>query len=594
MHERFRIRPAVLAVLFAFLSTSCEPQDHQQAQDKAPRAGVVVAGKSIVANSAVVVTADSIASRVGVDVLRKGGNAVDAAVAVAFALAVTYPRAGNIGGGGFMLVRLSTGETRFIDYRETAPAKSTRDMFLDPSGNVVEGRSTQGHLAAGVPGTVAGMALAHERFGSLPWSELVSYAWRLAKDGFAVDSFFVDSIHKERTLLESHAETKEIFIDPSLSPGDVFRQPDLAETFHRLMTDGKKDFYEGRTADLIIAEMERGGGFITKEDLAAYNAKLREPIRAAYRGYEIISAPLPSSGGIILSVLFQILGRYDVGKMEYHTRDQVHLFTEAEKIAYRLRALYMGDVDFYPTPWEELAAPSYIDRLNRLIDHSRVLPLRELDAIDFSPSAESQETTHFSIVDRWGNAVSNTYTLNGWFGSGVTVAGAGILLNNEMDDFSIKPGYPNLYGLVGSEANAIEPGKRMLSSMAPTIVLKDGKLFMVVGTPGGSTIPTTVLQVVSNVVDFGMSLEDAVAARRIHNQYLPDQISVEANALAAAVAEALRALGYEVVEREEIGDVQAILIDKDDNGRRGDPRDQRNGRLVGVSDPRGNGRAIGY
>jgi len=254
----------------------------------------------------------------------------------------------------------------------------------------------------------------------------------------------------------------------------------------------------------------------------------------------------------------------------------------------------MGDVDFYPTPWEGFTAPSYIDRLNRWIDLSRVRPVGELDAIDLSPSSESRETTHFSIVDRWGNAVSNTYTLNGWFGSAVTVASAGILLNNEMDDFSIKPGYPNLYGLVGSEANAIEPGKRMLSSMAPTMVLKNGELFMVTGTPGGATIPTTVLQVVSNVVDFGMSLDEAVAARRIHNQYLPDQISVEANALAADVAEALRALGYEVVEREEIGDVQAILIEKGEEGRRGDPRDQRDGLLVGVSDPRGNGRAIGY
>jgi len=594
MHKRLRIKPALLALLFLSLSTSCAPRRDNGGQNAAPLAAVVVSGRSIIAPSAVVVTSDSIASRVGVDVLRRGGNAIDAAVAVSFALAVTYPRAGNMGGGGFMLVRLSSGDTHFIDYRETAPAEATRDMFLDSAGDVIEGRSTRGHLAAGVPGTVAGMALAHERFGTLPWSELVSYAWTLAKDGFPVDSFFVNSIADERSLLESHEETKRIFVDPALAPGDVFRQPDLAETLHRLMADRGKDFYEGRTADLIVSEMERRGGLISKDDLAAYRAKIREPIRAGYHGYEIVSAPLPSSGGIILSALFQILGRHDVGQMEYHAENQVHLFTEAEKIVYRLRALYMGDADFYPAPWEALTAPSYTERLDRLIDLSRVLSVRELDAIDLSPPSEANETTHFSIVDTWGNAVSNTYTLNGWFGCGVTVAGTGILLNNEMDDFSIKPGYPNLYGLVGSEANAIEPGKRMLSSMAPTIVQKDGELFMVVGSPGGSTIPTTILQVISNVVDFGMSLEDAVAARRVHNQYLPDQISVEANALSAAVVEALRAAGYAVAEREAIGDVQAILIDRDDNGRGGDPKGPRHGRLRGVSDPRGNGRAIGY
>ena len=594
MHKRLRIKPALLALLFLSLSTSCAPRRDNGGQNAAPLAAVVVSGRSIIAPSAVVVTSDSIASRVGVDVLRRGGNAIDAAVAVSFALAVTYPRAGNMGGGGFMLVRLSSGDTHFIDYRETAPAEATRDMFLDSAGDVIEGRSTRGHLAAGVPGTVAGMALAHERFGTLPWSELVSYAWTLAKDGFPVDSFFVNSIADERSLLESHEETKRIFVDPALAPGDVFRQPDLAETLHRLMADRGKDFYEGRTADLIVSEMERRGGLISKDDLAAYRAKIREPIRAGYHGYEIVSAPLPSSGGIILSALFQILGRHDVGQMEYHAENQVHLFTEAEKIVYRLRALYMGDADFYPAPWEALTAPSYTERLDRLIDLSRVLSVRELDAIDLSPPSEANETTHFSIVDTWGNAVSNTYTLNGWFGCGVTVAGTGILLNNEMDDFSIKPGYPNLYGLVGSEANAIEPGKRMLSSMAPTIVQKDGELFMVVGSPGGSTIPTTILQVISNVVDFGMSLEDAVAARRVHNQYLPDQISVEANALSAVVVEALRAAGYTVAEREAIGDVQAILIDRDENGRGGDPKGPRHGRLRGVSDPRGNGRAIGY
>ena len=599
----------VLSLLWVCAGTSADASD------------AVVSGKTISVENAVVATADSIASRVGVEVLRKGGNAVDAAVAVAFALAVTYPRAGNLGGGGFMLVRLSSGETDFIDYRETAPLGAIRDMYLDSLGNVVENRSTIGHLAAGVPGTVAGLSLAHRRFGRLPWNELVSYAWRLAKEGFIVDGFLADSIERERELLGSHPETRKTFVDSNLRAGDLLVQPDLGETLHRIMNEGEKDFYTGQTADLIVAEMTRGGGLITKNDLATYRAKFREPVHATYRGYEIITSPLPSSGGIILSELFQILEPFDLGGMGHHTRDHVHLVAEAEKVAYRLRALYMGDADFYPTPSAALLDPSYIGRLRALISPSRVLPIEELDAADLTPSAnstgvappvESPETTHFSIVDRWGNAVANTYTLNGWFGSGVTVKGAGFLLNNEMDDFSIKPGFPNLYGLIGSEANAIEPGKRMLSSMSPAIVLKDGDLFMVVGTPGGSTIPTAVFQVISNVVDFRMTLEEAVAARRFHNQYLPDRISIEPGSLTDDVVEALQALGHVIVLREEaIGNIQVILLvgpsagravpgdasGERADGRRRDPRVPENrasGRLVGASDPRGNGRAIGY
>ncbi|UCG52225.1 MAG: gamma-glutamyltransferase [Candidatus Latescibacterota bacterium] len=585
-----------LCVFSQFLLPACESsQDKVGGRDISSPTQHLIAGKSIQADKAVVVTADSIASRVGVDVLKRGGNAVDAAIAVAFALTVTYPRAGNIGGGGFMLIRLAGGQTHFIDYRETAPAAATRDMYLDPLGNVIDKKSTRGHLAAGVPGTVAGMALAHRRFGSLPWEDLLEYAWRLAKEGFPLDGFFVRSISEKQQLLESHPETRRLFVSSGLSPGDRFVQPELAETLHRLMTEGEKDFYRGKTADLIAAEMERGGGLITKADLASYKPVFREPIRASYRGFELILAPLPSSGGIILSELFQMLEKFTVGEMGYHSRSHVHLLCEAEKIVYRLRALYMGDIDFYPTPWRELVDPRYTDRLYRLIDMSRVLPVRELDTIDLSPSAgsgESEQTTHVSIVDQWGNAVANTYTLNGIFGSGVTVTGAGFLLNNEMDDFSIKPGHPNIYGLVGSDANAIAPGKRMLSSMSPTIVLAGNELFMIVGSPGGATIPTTVLQVISNVIDFGMTLEEAVAGRRVHNQYLPDKISIEVDALAPLVIEALETLGHKVVTRKNIGDVQAILIR---NGRRhGDSSSPGSGRVSGVSDPRGNGRAIGY
>jgi gamma-glutamyltranspeptidase/glutathione hydrolase len=469
-------------------------------------------------------------------------------------------------------------------------------MYLDPMGNVIKGLSTRGHLAAGVPGTVAGLALAHRRFGSLPWTDLVVYARDLARDGFIVDETLARSIAKKRELLSSYDATREVFVEPKLTAGDVLVQTDLALTLARIMREGEKGFYQGRTADLIATEMERGQGLITKADLAAYRAVFRKPMTVRYRGHEIIAAPLPSSGGVILSALFQMLERFDLPSMGYHSGSHVHLLTEAEKIVYRLRALFLGDSDFFASPWKELTHPSYIDRLAGLIDSTRVLPIRQLDAMNLNPGSggvnESEETTHFSIVDRWGNAVANTYTLNGSFGSGVTVAGAGFLLNNEMDDFSIKPGYPNLYGLVGNEANAIEPGKRMLSSMSPTIVLKDGRLFIVAGTPGGATIPTTVCQVISNVVDFNMTLGDAVAERRVHSQYLPDKLYYETGALADPVMDALKRLGHNVTARDDIGDVHAILIE---NGRRnGDSKSGGGGRIYGVSDPRGKGRAIGY
>jgi gamma-glutamyltranspeptidase/glutathione hydrolase len=585
--------------------------------------GSFVCGKTIAVDSAVVASADSIASRVGAEVLRKGGNAVDAAVAVGFALAVTYPRAGNLGGGGFMLFRSAAGGTHFIDYRETAPARASRDMYLDADGNVIDDKSTVGHLASGVPGTVAGLALAHRRFGTLPWSDLVAYAQRLAEKGFAVDRSFVKSIDEEKKLLSGNDETRRIFIDSRLHPGDILVQPELAATLSRIMVEGEEDFYRGRTAELIADEMKRGGGILTADDLASYRPRLRDALRAGYRGCEIVSAPLPSSGGIILTELFGILEPFALGEMGHNTASHAHLVSEAEKVVYRLRSLYMGDADFYPAPCEGLIDSSYIDRLRALISPSWVLSIAELEAADLTPPSDSTraaprprrgdapgeetpETTHYSIVDRWGNAVANTYTLNGSFGSGVTVAGAGFLLNNEMDDFSIKPGHPNLYGLVGSEANAIEPGKRMLSSMAPTIVVKEGELFMVVGSPGGSTIPTAIFQVISNVIDFRMTLGEAVAAPRFHNQYLPDRISLEPASLPADVVEALQRLGHTTFVREEdIGDIQAILVlapaDGPDGGKRnGRPRDSRSpeksasGRLVGASDPRGSGRAIGY
>jgi gamma-glutamyltranspeptidase/glutathione hydrolase len=539
------------------------------------------------AASGVVASADTFASAAGLAVLERGGNAVDAAIATALALAVTYPRAGNIGGGGFMLIRLAAGDKLFIDYRETAARAARRDMYLDSGGEVIDSLSLAGHLASGVPGTIAGLALAHRLHGTIPWKELVEPAVQLAKHGFPVARAFIEARNEEQALLRPFESTWRIF-GREFAPGDTLVQPDLARTLERIMNAGEADFYRGETAALIVAEMSRGGGIITAEDLREYRAVAREPLTFTYRGYEILSAPLPSSGGLILSILCSLIEPFDVGPMGFHSAEAVHLSAEAMKIVYLLRARHMGDSDFYPAPWRELISPAYVARLQKLIDSERALPVGELESFDLDPDSkagggkesEPEETTHFSIIDQWGNAVSNTYTLNGSFGSGVTVTGAGFLLNNEMDDFSIKPGFPNLYGLVGGEANAIEAGKRMLSSMTPAIVLRDGGLSMVLGTPGGSKIPTTVFQVLSNVIDYEMSLADAVRAPRYHEQYLPDKLYVEAGALAASAREALARLGHTVTERSPMCDVQAIIVDGDS--------------LVGVSDPRGSGCAAGY
>ncbi len=567
-------------------------------------AGPVVCGKSVTAGRAVVVSADSIASRVGAEILIKGGNAIDATVAVGFALAVTYPRAGNIGGGGFLLVRLSSGETHFIDYREKAPLRAHRDMYLDSNGNVIPNASLEGYRSVGVPGTVAGFWLAHKTFGTLPWRELIEPACRLAREGFEVPDSLVSSIKKSKDLLASHETSRKIFLEPQLKPGDCLIQPELASTLERIRDEGPDDFYSGETARLLVSDMEANGGLITMEDLAAYEAVFREPIEFMYRGYLLIGAPLPSSGGIIIAQVLQMIEPLDLSGLFFHSAGHVHVMSEAEKIAYRIRALFLGDTDFYPSPRKALTSGSYIQRLQKLLDPQKALTVSEIEALDLTPpkwrkpetrrarqgsrpsgggirsSGDHDQTTHFSIVDRWGNAVSNTYTLNESYGSGVTVPGAGFLLNCEMDDFSIKPGHPNLYGLVGSDANAIEPGKRMLSSMSPMIVLKDGRLLMVVGSPGGSRIPTSVLQVISNVIDFGKPLEEAVAVPRVHAQYLPDEIRIEKNALETSVCEALEKMGHRIVTKKLMGDIQAILF--------------ADGRLVGVSDPRGNGCAAGY
>ena len=433
-----------------------------------------------------------------------------------------------------------------------------------------------GHLAVGVPGTVYGLASAHGAYGKLPWRRVVEPAIELARDGFRVGPALAASLEYDRALLEKQEGARRVFVAPGYRPGDVIVQPDLARTLERISEDWR-DFYSGETARLIAEEMRRGGGLVTMEDLAAYRSVWREPIRFRYRGYSITSAPLPSSGGVILAQILQILERHEAASLDRQSATYVHLVAEAEKVAYRCRAQYLGDADFYPSPWEELIADTTVERLAGYIAADKTLSVTSLQAVEL---LESEETTHISIVDGWGNAVANTYTLNASYGSGVLVRGAGFLLNNEMDDFSVKPGYSNIYGLVGNRANAIEPGKRMLSSMTPTFVYDHDALFMVLGSPGGSTIPTSVLQVILNVVDHGMRLRDAVSAGRFHEQYLPDRIYAENEALAPATIDGLLALGHKIEIRRPIGEIQAILVGE--------------GTLTGVSDPRGAGRAVGY
>jgi len=519
----------------------------------------------------VVAAPESVASEVGAAILRAGGNAVDAAVAVHFALAVTFPQAGNLGGGGFMLVHTDSGDV-VVDYRETAPAAATRAMYLDGSGNVVEGLSLDTHRAAGVPGSVAGMWLAHSRFGSLPWPRLLAPAVRIAERGWRIDP---------RTAADFAAEKRNGFGDHFHgAAGDLLVQKELAATLRRIAAEGPDGFYRGETARLIVEEMRRGGGLVTLEDLAGYRPVLRTPVEGTYRGLRVVSMPPPSSGGVALIELLNLLEPHEPARLGHDSAAHVHLVAELEKRVFADRAEYLGDPDFVAVPVESLISKSYAVARAVGISPDRRTPPAEVRC--GTVAHESGQTTHFSIVDRHGNAVANTTTLNDSYGSGIVVRGAGFLLNNEMDDFSAKPGAPNLYGVTGGEANAIGPGKRMLSSMTPAFVYRDGRLWLVLGTPGGPTIFTTVFQVVVNRVDFGMPLAEAVAAPRFHHQWPPR--SMDADLLDfeqgrepdAAARGALEALGYAIRVRAPIGDVQAIEI----AGRR----------ATGASDPRGTGR----
>jgi len=535
--------------------------------------------KVLMGEKAMVVTAHPLASEVGLDIMRQGGNAVDAAVAVQFALAVVYPVAGNIGGGGFMVIRNADGTSTTLDYREKAPLAAYRDMYLDKDGNAVPELSRRGHLSVGVPGTVTGMSQASAEYSNLPFRDLVKPAIRLAKYGFALTEREAKGLNRQQEYFTKYnSHTTPFQQKEEWKTGDILIQTDLANTLQRIHDDGADGFYKGKTADLLVAEMQSANGIITHKDLEEYEAVWRDPIVSDYKEYRIISMPPPSSGGIILAQLLNMIEPYPVAEWGFQSTESVHLITEAERRAYADRATHMGDNDFYKVPVNQLITKEYALKRMADFDPKKASVSKNMSAGEFK---ESEETTHYSIVDAEGNAVSVTTTLNSGFGSKVVVKGAGFLLNNEMDDFSAKPGAPNVYGLVGGEANAIQPEKRMLSSMTPTIVEKNDDLFMVVGTPGGSTIITSVFQTFINVAEYGLSLKDAVHNPRFHHQWLPDRISVEEDALSPEQRATLEKMGHQIKERGYIGRVEAILIHPD-------------GKLEGVADIRGDDSAAGH
>ncbi len=514
----------------------------------------------LVTDSAMVVTAHPLASKVGVSILKKGGNAVDAAIAVQFALAVAFPAAGNIGGGGFMIVRLKDGYSNALDYREKAPASATTTMYLDENGKVIEGLSTQGHLASGVPGSVDGMVEAHKKYGSLPWKDLVQPAIDLAKNGIVLTAreatWFAEM---QDDLIKYNTHKPDFLLNNNWKEGDTVKWIDLAATLERIRDNGRAGFYEGYTANNIVAEMKRGKGLISIEDLKNYKSVWREPVIANYKDYKVISMPPSSSGGVCLVQLLKSVESYPIKQWGHNSAKNIHLMVEAERRVYADRAKYLGDIDFYKVPIKEMIGDMYSDTRMTTFDENKATASAAVSAGKIT-GYESEETTHFSIVDAAGNAVAVTTTINGWFGSHVVVAGSGFFLNNEMDDFSSKPGVPNMFGVIGGRANSIEPNKRMLSAMTPTIVEKGGSLFMVVGTPGGSTIITSVFQVILNVVEHGMGMQEAVNARRIHSQWLPDVVLPEARSITKEDSLVLTKLGHKISKRENIGRVDAILV----------------------------------
>jgi gamma-glutamyltranspeptidase/glutathione hydrolase len=528
-----------------------------------------------------------IASQVGVDVLKRGGNAVDAAVAVGLALAVVWPSAGNLGGGGFMVIRQANGKATAIDYREMAPAAAHRNVYLDEKGEYVAESSTYGHAAAGVPGTVAGLSYALEKYGTMKWADVAKPARQLAAEGFPVWYQLERSLKNASKHLSRYPETNRIFLRDGkpYETGEIFKQPELAAVFERMIKRGPREFYEGKTAQLIEESMRRAanGGkvWMTVEDLKNYKAVEREPLRGVYRGHEIITMPPPSSGGVAMIEMLNILERYDLKSMGAGSSQSIHVMVEAMRRAFADRAQFLGDPDFVKVPVAGLVSRKYADKLAATIDLERASTSQDVRSGD--PLAyESEETTHFTVVDKDGNVASNTYTINDSFGNKITVEGAGFLLNNEMDDFAPKPGAPNAYGLIQGEANAVTARKRPLSSMTPTIVLKDGKLLFAVGSPGGPTIINTVTQVIVNIIDHGMNIQQAIDWPRVHHQWMPDQIVYEPYGLVPDVLNRLKSMGHQFGNQRYMGDAEGVMIEVNTDVR------------LGGSDPRLDGKSIGY
>jgi len=564
--SRGRHRLRWLSVLFAVLLL-CPPLSAEP----------IIAGERMLpvrGESGMVVTSHALATAAGLTVLQNGGNAVDAAVTVAFVLAVVQPRSGNLGGGGFMLISSEQkNEVVAVDYRETAPAAATVDMFLDPQGEVDYEASRFSHRAAGVPGSVAGLALALEKYGTLSLARALAPAIKLAKEGFIVTQRFSTGLKQAAKRLKRWEASRKTFYKPDggcYEPGERFVQPELAATLQRIATHGPREFYAGKTAELLVAEMQRHGGLITSEDLRGYRPVLRQPVHGNYRGYDVYSMPPPSSGGVHVIELLNILEGDPIGELGHNGAHTIHLLAETMKRAYADRSQYLGDADFVAVPLRALTSKTYAAAIRANIDDKQATPSASIAPGQLTPY-ESDQTTHFSVVDRFGNAVANTTTINFSYGSGIVVGGAGFLLNNEMDDFSAKPGVPNAYGLLGGAANRIEPGKRMLSSMAPTIVKQAGRNSLVTGSPGGSRIITTTLQVIMNVIDHGLNIQSAVAAPRIHHQWLPDELRIE-EGISPDTVRLLEGMGHRVIQKPAMGASQSILI--------------RDGVMYGGADPR--------
>ncbi len=540
----------------------------------------------VFAEHGMVVSAHRLASEIGIEIMQKGGNAIDAAVATGFALAVVYPNAGNIGGGGFMVAHLTDGTIFTLDFREKAPAAASRNMYLDDNGEVIKNKSTYTHQAAGVPGSVDGLLRAWRDYGSgnISLSEILKPAIRLANNGYPLTRRYARNLNSRQEFFRKDSGTTKAFIRGDGRPwqgGDLLIQKDLAKTLRRIAKNGRDGFYNGETADLIIAEMKRGGGLITREDLTDYQSVYREAVTGSFHDHEIISMPPPSSGGILVVQMLNMLENYPLDSLGWNSSAYIHLLTEVARRAYADRAEHLGDSDFWSVPMEQLTSKEYAVNRSSDILLTEATPSEEVEA-GYVILDESPETTHYSVIDNDGNAVSVTTTINFSFGSGIVVDGAGFLLNNEMDDFSSKPGVPNAFGLLGSDANAIEPDKRMLSSMTPTIVLRSGEPYLLVGAPGGSTIITTVLQVILNSTVFGMDIQEAVSVPRVHSQWYPDEIYCEKRGLSADVIENLEQLGHTVNTHRwgYIGRANCILIDSTG--------------IYGGADPRGENSAVGY